>query len=60
MPQEPVSITGVHLTAHKGDVAVALEIGGKWVTVISEHGHSAENIISHIVEPLGIRQRAAE
>lgn len=58
MPQEPISITGVHLTAHKGDVAVALEIDGKWVTVISEHGHSPENIIIHIVEPLVIRERA--
>ena len=48
-------ITGIHLNAFQGRIWVEVEIDGRWVTVINEHG----DIISHIVEPAGIRQCAA-
>lgn len=44
----------IHLTRSSGGTTtVAIDVGGRWVNVITEHGE----IISHIVEPLGIRKR---
>jgi hypothetical protein len=43
----------IHLTRSSGGTTtVAIDVGGRWVNVITEHG----DIISHIVEPLGIRR----
>lgn len=51
-----VLTTGVMLHAFKGRTWVELEIDGKWVTVIDTTG----DIISHIVEPSGVRRCVAE
>ena len=40
-----------------GPVLVDAEINGKWVTVIREY-YCDSGVISHIVEPLGMRTAA--
>ncbi len=47
----------IHLTRSSGGTtSVAVDVGGRWVNVITEH----DDIISHIVEPLGIRKRVEQ
>jgi hypothetical protein len=52
----PVCVTGVMLRGDgigaECDMVVSVEIGGLWVDVIRERN---SDTISHIVEPLGIR-----
>jgi hypothetical protein len=44
-------ISGISLTrGPSGDCTVSVEVGGRWIAVIEDNGE----IISHIVEPLGI------
>lgn len=50
----PAEFPAIHLTRSSGGTTiVAVDVGGRWVNVITEHGE----IISHIIEPLGIRRR---
>lgn len=47
----------LHLTRSSGGTTtVAIDVDGRWVNVITEHG----DIISHIVESLGIRKRVEQ
>ena len=55
----PITITGIHLhSMGDGSVLVDAEIDGRWVTVIREH-YVESGILSHIVEPLGMRHCAS-
>jgi hypothetical protein len=56
LPKEPIAVTGIHLLRIGDNIIVNAEIDGKWVTVIEEY---AEAPFSHIVEPAGMRARAA-
>lgn len=54
--QAPVEITGVWLRDGNDDhdLAVLVEVDGEWRLVIATQ-HSPGALLSHIVEPLGIR-----
>ena len=55
--RDTVEISGVRLhTDIKDHITVAVEVDGEWVDVVSERC-LYDGIISHIVEPLGIRTR---
>lgn len=63
MTQKPVEITGLWLhtwdegeTNKSNRIEIELEINGKWIKILSEVIDDMETIISHIVEPLGIRR----
>jgi hypothetical protein len=49
--RDQILISGVWLRKEGERVIVAVEFGGKWIDVITEH---AEGAFSHIVEPGGI------
>lgn len=54
----PITITGIHLhSMGDGPVLVDAEINGEWVTVIREI-YCEGGLISHTVEPLGMRYAA--
>lgn len=54
--QEPIQITGVWFSSnHTGErIDVKFEIDGEWKTLFELPG-DGQSIISHIIEPLGIR-----
>ncbi len=50
-----IAITGIHLVSRgENRMEVCVEVNGKWVTVIKEYWVQ-DGVVSHIVEPLGIR-----
>lgn len=55
MSQEPISITGLMAQTTPNDtLMISLEIDGEWQEVLELI--TGLGIISHIVEPLGIRE----
>jgi hypothetical protein len=61
MTQELVEITGIKLESDHtgGRLTVFLEIDGEWNAIIETRGPGG-GIVSHIVEPNGIRLAAIE
>lgn len=61
----PVQITAIHLDAAKtsdrdfGSIRVSVEIDGRWVQILNENFDPDGFHISHIVEGLGIKSKAA-
>ena len=59
MEKDMVEVTGVKLRCFNGKVEVLVEVGGSWRLAISER-YDDEGVISHIVEPSGIRRAPIE
>jgi hypothetical protein len=65
MAQEPIVITGIWLRSEGRDrIVLEVELPGvddasprRWVRLLSEHVADVGGVISHIVEPNGIRVR---
>jgi len=53
--QEPLCITGLWVVTHDKELIVAVEVDGEWKKVYSGYYPVGESLISHIVEPLGMR-----
>lgn len=54
--KDPVAISGVMLRNVGNDLFVEVEICGEWVMAIKESVADVGGQISHICEPLGIRE----
>jgi hypothetical protein len=52
----PVAVDGIWLLRLGDRVIVRAEVEGRWIDIIEEH---IDGSFSHIVEPAGIRSRAA-
>ena len=57
--KDPVAVSGVMLRSIGNALLVEVEVCGQWVRVIEEHVADVGGAISHIVEPLGIRNAVA-
>lgn len=59
MPSEPVEVGGIWLRRSvTGEITVLAEVDSRWLVVIGPE--SDNGIISHIVEPSGIRKGAPD
>ncbi|HET8908133.1 MAG TPA: hypothetical protein VFN11_14335 [Ktedonobacterales bacterium] len=58
--QDPISITGLWMrTIKANEIEVLIEVDGSWYRVMQEP-YTNECVISHIMEPLGMRYAIAK
>jgi hypothetical protein len=58
MEKDNICISGIWLRSwHEGRMQVLVEMAGQWYVVIDDYAPLYEMEVSHIVEPVGIKQR---